>query len=166
MKSCRCMANYFSSYPTNILLCVGIGIGFKSIVKLNSCVQPMHQIYVIKYCIFLKTSLSVRIRMSYQSQVRLFMMIVSRLEKSHCLLKSSIPLPWQPNLIKTLPTGAISKLMLQTREPTPTYTFLNPVSLLWTWHFKHGVYTTHFPFPLIIILEWCSQVEENGCLKI
>lgn len=26
--------------------------------------------------------------------------------KSHCLLESSVPLPWQPNLIKTLATGA------------------------------------------------------------
>ena len=61
-----------------------------------------------------------------------FRMIVSRFEKSHCLLKSSVPLPCQPNLIKTLPTGVISKLMIQTREPIPTYTPLNPVSLLWT----------------------------------
>ena len=48
----------FSSNLTNILLCVGIGIGYKSIVKLKLCAQPMHQIYVIKYCIPLKTSLS------------------------------------------------------------------------------------------------------------
>ena len=48
----------FSSDPPNILLCEGIGIGYKSIVKLKFCAQPMHQIYVIKYCILLKTSLS------------------------------------------------------------------------------------------------------------
>ena len=80
-----------------------------------------------------------------------FTMIVSRFEKGHCLLKSSVPLPWQPNLIKTLPTGVISKLMIQTRKPIPTYILLNPVSLLWTWHFKHSVYATSFPFPWIII---------------
>ena len=61
-----------------------------------------------------------------------FMMIISRFEKSRCLLKSSVSLPWQPNLIKTLLTGAIRKLMIQTREPIPTYTLLNPFSLLWT----------------------------------
>ena len=58
--------------------------------------------------------------MSCQAQVWLFTMIVSKFEKSHSLLKSSVPLPWQPNLIKTLPTGAISKLIIQTREPIPT----------------------------------------------
>ena len=46
---------FFSSDPSTILLFVGIG---KSIVKLKFCTQPMHQIYVIKYCISLKTSLS------------------------------------------------------------------------------------------------------------
>ena len=51
-----------------------------------------------------------------------FTMIVFRVEKRHCLLKSSVPLPWQPNLIKTLATGAISKLMIPTRKPIPTYT--------------------------------------------
>ena len=48
---------FFSCGPPNISLCVGIGIGYKSIVKLKFCSQPMHQIYLIKYCI-LKTSLS------------------------------------------------------------------------------------------------------------
>ena len=33
MKSCRCMAHYFSSDLSNILLCVRIGSGYKSIVK-------------------------------------------------------------------------------------------------------------------------------------
>ena len=37
--------------------------------------------------------------------------------------------------------------MIQARESIPTYVLLNPVnSLLWTWHFKHGVYVTSFPF--------------------
>ena len=69
-----------------------------------------------------------------------FMMIVSRFEKSHSLIKilSSFALTAQPHQ-KTLATGAISKLMIQTREPIPTCTLLNPVSILWTWHFKHGV---------------------------
>ena len=49
---------FFSSDPSTILLFVGIGIGYKSIVKLEFCTQPMHQIYVIKYCFSLKTSLS------------------------------------------------------------------------------------------------------------
>ena len=30
------------------------------------------------------------------------MMIVSKFEKSQSLLKSSVPLPWQPNLIKQI----------------------------------------------------------------
>ena len=41
----------FSFDPSTILLCVGIGIGYKSMVKLKFCTQPIHQIYVIKYCI-------------------------------------------------------------------------------------------------------------------
>ena len=41
----------FSSDPTDILLCVQIGIGCKSIVILKFCAQPMHQIFVIKYSI-------------------------------------------------------------------------------------------------------------------
>ena len=50
----------FFSDPLNILLCVGIGIGYKISVKLKFCTQLMHQIYIIKYLpnIFLKTSLS------------------------------------------------------------------------------------------------------------
>ena len=108
----------------------------------------MHQIYVIKYCILLK--LFIRIRMSYQLQVWLFTVIVSRFVKSHCLLKSSVPLLRQPNFIKILATGEISKLMVQTREPIPAYT-LHPVNLLWAWHFKHGAYATNFLFPLLIM---------------
>ena len=52
------MAHYFFSDPPNILLCEGNGIGYKSIVKLKFFAQPMHQVFVIKYCILLKTSLS------------------------------------------------------------------------------------------------------------
>ena len=52
------MAHYFSSDPPNISLCVQIGISYKISVKLKFCAQPMHQIYIIKYCILLKTSLS------------------------------------------------------------------------------------------------------------
>ena len=68
-----------------------------------------------------------------------FTMIVFRVKKIHCLLKSSVA--QQPNLIKTLRTGAISILMIPTRESIPTYTPLNPVSLL------HRAYVTKFPFP-------------------
>ena len=52
------MAYYFFSDPPNILLWEGIGIGYKTSVKLKFYVQLMHQIYIIKYCILLKTSLS------------------------------------------------------------------------------------------------------------
>ena len=52
------MPNYFFSDPPNILPCEGTGIGYKSIVKLKLFAQPMHQVFVIKYCILLKTSLS------------------------------------------------------------------------------------------------------------
>ena len=59
MKSCRCMAYYFfSSDPANNLICEGTGIGYKSIVKLKFCSQPMNQVHVINYCILSKTSLS------------------------------------------------------------------------------------------------------------
>ena len=37
-------------------MCIGIGIGYKSIVKLKFSTQPIHQIYVMKYCTLLKTS--------------------------------------------------------------------------------------------------------------
>ena len=52
------MAHYFFSDPPNILPCEGTGIGYKSIVKLKFFAQPMHQIFVMKYCILFKTSLS------------------------------------------------------------------------------------------------------------
>ena len=58
MKSRRCMAHNFSSDLPNILLCLRIGIGYKIKVKLKFCAQRMHQLYVIKYCILLKTSSS------------------------------------------------------------------------------------------------------------
>ena len=48
----------FFSDPPNILPFKGIGIGYKSIVKLKVFTQPMHRVFVIKYCILLKTSLS------------------------------------------------------------------------------------------------------------
>ena len=54
--------------------------------------------------------------------------------------------------------------MIQISEPIPTYTLLNPVSLLWTWHFQHGAYVT-INFSLII-LWWCLQAEENGWVEI
>ena len=85
--------------------------------------------------------------MSYWAQVWLSRRWFPGLKKSRCLLKSLVPLPRQPNLIKTLPTGVIGKLLIQTRGPIPTYILLNPVSLLWSWHFKHGVYATSFQFP-------------------
>ena len=71
--------------------------------------------------------------MSYQLGTSMaFTMMVSRFEKSHCLLEFLVPLPSQLSLIKTLATGAISKLAIQTGEPIPTYTLLIPVHLLWT----------------------------------
>ena len=48
----------FPSDPPNILSCVGIGIGYKIVVKLKSWAQPMHLMYAIKYCFLLKTSWS------------------------------------------------------------------------------------------------------------
>ena len=65
------MAHYFFSDSPNILPCEGTGIGYKSVVKLKFFAQPMHQVFVIKYCIFLETSLSeiLIIRMSYWAQV-------------------------------------------------------------------------------------------------
>ena len=52
------MAHYFFPDHPKILPCEGTGIGYKSIVKLKLFAQPMHQIFVIKYRILLKTSLS------------------------------------------------------------------------------------------------------------
>ena len=52
------MAHYFFSDPPNILSCEGTGIGYKVIVKLKFFAQPIQQVFVIKYCILLKTSLS------------------------------------------------------------------------------------------------------------
>ena len=127
----------FSSDPPDILLCEGTGIGYKSIVKLKFCAKPMHQIYVINIVSFLK--------LVYQNKNELlgtsmaFTMIVSRFGKSHWLLKFLVPLPWQPNPVKTSATEAISKLTIQIREPIPTYARLNPLHLLWRWHFRHGV---------------------------
>ena len=44
----------FSTDLTDISSCMGIGIGYKSIVKLNICAQPMHQIFVINIVSVLK----------------------------------------------------------------------------------------------------------------
>ena len=48
--------NLADIWHINILLCEGIGIGYKSMVKLMFCAQPMHEIYGMKYFILLKTS--------------------------------------------------------------------------------------------------------------
>ena len=37
----------FSTDPTDISSCVGIGTGYKSIVKSKFCAQPMYQIFII-----------------------------------------------------------------------------------------------------------------------
>ena len=52
------MADFFFSEPSSILPFEGTSIGYKSIVKLKVFAQPMHRVFVIKYCIILKTSLS------------------------------------------------------------------------------------------------------------
>ena len=109
--------------------------------------------------------------MSYQAQVWLCTMIVSR----HRQVSSPVnisqicwppkilrPLPWQPNFIQTLATGAISKWMTRTTEPISTYTPLNLVTLFWTWHYKHGRYAANFPVPWLVISKWCLQVVGNG----
>ena len=57
-----------------------------------------------------------------------FTMIASRFEK------------------KSLPTKILSSFAL-TAQPHQNIANRNLVSLLWSWHFKHGVYTTSFPFP-------------------
>ena len=76
-----------------------------------------------------------------------FVMIVSRFKKMSLPTKilSSFALLAQPH--QNIANRVISKLLIQTRGPIPTYILLNPVSLLWSWHFKHGVYATSFPFP-------------------
>ena len=48
------MADYFCSEPPNILPFEGTGIGYESIVKLKGFAQPMHRVFIIKYCILLK----------------------------------------------------------------------------------------------------------------
>ena len=52
------MYGTFFRGPLNILPFEGTGISYKSIVKLKVFAQPIHQVFVIKYCILLKTSLS------------------------------------------------------------------------------------------------------------
>ena len=117
----------FSIDPTDISSCVGINTGYKSIVKLNICAQPMHQIFAIKYCILLKTSLSDKewvTRYKYGSHDDSFQVWKKSLPVK--ILKPLVPLPWQPNLIKRLATGMIRKLTIQTREPIPTNTLRDP----------------------------------------
>ena len=48
------MADYFCSEPPNILPFEGTGISHKSIVKLKVFAQPMHQAFVMKYCLGLE----------------------------------------------------------------------------------------------------------------
>ena len=73
------MAHYSFSYPPNILPCEGTGIGYKSTVKVKFFAQPMHQVFVMKYCIILK--------LVYQNNNELpgtstaFTMIVFRFER-------------------------------------------------------------------------------------
>ena len=50
------MADYFCSEPPYNLPFEGTGIGYKSTVKLKVFAQPMHWVFIIKYCILLKTS--------------------------------------------------------------------------------------------------------------
>ena len=131
---------YLSTDSTDISSCVGIGIGYKSIVKLNICAQPMHQMFVINIVSVLKLVYQNENGSEWVTRHKYgFHDDSFQVWKSHCLLKSSVPLLWQLNLIKTLATGAISKLTIQRREPIPTYTLLNPVHLLGTWHFKHDI---------------------------
>ena len=115
----------FSTDLTDISSCMGIGIGYKSIVKLNICAQPMHQIFVINIVSVLKLVYQNENGSEYGFHDDSF-----QVWKSHCLLKSSVPLLWQLNLIKTLATGAISKLTIQRREPVFPHT---PSSILFTY---------------------------------
>ena len=46
---------FFSLILLTFLPWEGTGIGYKIIVKLKFFAQPMHQVFVIKYCILLKT---------------------------------------------------------------------------------------------------------------
>ena len=78
------MVHYFSSDPTNISLYVGIDIGYKSIVQLKFYAQPMHQIYVVKYCTFLK--LVFQIKNELQGKEYGFQDDTFQVWKSYCLL--------------------------------------------------------------------------------
>ena len=74
-----------------------------------------------------------------------FRMMVSRFEKSHCMptkILSSFALTAQPH--QNIANRSDTDKRDHSHTPPPP---LNPVSLLWTWHFKHGVYATNFPFP-------------------
>ena len=99
----------------------------------------MHEICVIKHCIFLKLVYQNKNELPGTSMVST--MIVSRFEKSRCLLKSSVPFPDSPTSLKHCQQDGTDKRAYSHIHP------LNPVSSLWTWHFKDGVYATNFPFP-------------------
>ena len=79
-----------------------------------------------------------------------FTMIVSKFERKSLPTKilSFFALTAQPHQNITNKSD-LSKLMIQTREPIPTYTLLNLVSLLWTWYFKQGVSCHKFSISLI-----------------
>ena len=87
------MVHYFSSDPTNISLYVGIDIGYKSIVQLKFYAQ----IYVVKYCTFLKLVFQNKIELQGKSMA--FKMILSRFQKvtAYCKILSSSNLTVQPH---------------------------------------------------------------------
>ena len=87
------MVHYFSSDPTNISLYVGIDIGYKSIVQLKFNAQ----IYVVKYCTFLKLVFQNKIELQGKSMA--FKMILSRFQKvtAYCKILSSSNLTVQPH---------------------------------------------------------------------
>ena len=91
------MVHYFSSDPTNISLYVGIDIGYKSIVQLKFYALPMHQIYIVKYCTFLKLVFQNKIELQGKSMA--FKMILSRFQKvtAYCKILSSSNLTVQPH---------------------------------------------------------------------
>ena len=70
-------------------------------------------------------------------------------------------------IIKTLPTRVVRKLMIPTWEPIPTYTSLNPVSLL------HGVYvyislTNYFVIMFTSCRKWLgwNVLNKKNCQQI
>ena len=75
-----------------------------------------------------------------------FTMIVSRFEKKSLPTKllSFFALIAQP--LQNVANRSDCQIIGTDKKAYPTC-ILNPVSLLWSWHFKHGVYATSFPFP-------------------